>query len=293
MLACLLCVVFALTALVLWVRLCSLQKGTDEIAEQVGECLDEDTNSLILLSTRNRHTRRLAAQLNIQRKELRRLRRRYEAGDRELKEAVTNVSHDLRTPLTAICGYLELLEWEDISPEARRYLTLIGNRAEAMRQLTEELFRYSVTALGRERLTPEPVDLNGALEEAVSGFYAALTARHIEPVVSLPENRVIRLLDRGALGRVLANLLSNALKYSGGDLYVGLDEEGTVTFSNTAPQLDEITVGRLFDRFFTVEAGCRGTGLGLSIAKTLVEEMGGRMSARYDKGRLVIELIFS
>ena len=275
MLPWLLCALLLAAVLALVFRLRLLQKALDDIAAQLGDRLSSDTNSPIFLPTRDPHARGLAAELNVQLKELRRQRLRYENGDRELKEAVANVSHDLRTPLTAICGYLELLERGDNPPEQARYLALMADRAEAMRQLTGEL-----------------LDLNAAVEEAVASFYGALVEGGITPSVSLPEGRVVRKLDRSALSRVLGNLLANALKYSGGDLDVVLAPDGAITLSNAAPGLDEVQVGRLFDRFYTVEAGRGSTGLGLSIARTLTERMGGAITARYAAGRLSVSLQF-
>ncbi len=292
MLPWLLCGILAVIVLVLCVRLHLLQTSLDEIGRQLRERLASDTNNPIFLSSRDPHVRKLAAELNVQLKELRRQRLRCENGDRELKEAVTNISHDLRTPLTAICGYLELLEKADKSPELERYLALIGDRAQAMKHLSEELLRYSVAAGGEEDPQLEPVDLNAAVEEAVASFYGALVEGGITPTVSFPEERVVRNLDRAALSRVLGNLLNNALKYSGGDLDVALDADGTITLSNAAPGLDEVQVGRLFDRFYTVEAARHSTGLGLSIAKALTERMGGTVSAQYRDGHLIIRLCF-
>ncbi len=103
---------------------------------------------------------------------------------------------------------------------------------------------------------------------------------------------MVRNLNRAALSRILGNLLTNALKYSGGDLDVTLDGDGTITLSNAAPGLDEVQVGRLFDRFYTVETGRHSTGLGLSIARALTERMGGTIAARYEDGRLRVELRF-
>ncbi len=107
----------------------------------------------------------------------------------------------------------------------------------------------------------------------------------------MPEKPVVRTLDRSALSRVFSNLLTNAVKYSDGDLDITLFETGEITFANTAPGLDEVQVGRLFDRFYTVEAARKSTGLGLAIARTLIEQMGGAIAARYEEGRLVIHII--
>lgn len=287
-----LCAILALAAVLLGIKCILLRRSFDAIRAQFQDRLTSDTNNLIFLPSRDRRARRLAAEINAQLRLLRRQRRRYLDGDRELKEAVTNISHDLRTPLTAIRGYVELMEREELSPDAARYLGYIRDRAQALTQLTEELFRYSVVLSTQGSLSPEPVSLNAALEEALAGCYAPLTQRGIVPDIRIPEEPVIRQLDRTALARVLGNLMSNALKYSGGDLSVELEADGTITLANAAPDLDEVRVGRLFHRFFTVSSARDSTGLGLSIAKALTEEMGGRIDARWARGRLAITLRF-
>ena len=289
MLPWLLCLVLLIIALALLVKVRLLQKSMDEIADELGERLSTDTNVLISISGRDKHARKLADDLNRQLRLLRDQRRRFQSGDRELKEAVTNISHDLRTPLTAICGYLDLLEREDNPPGTERYLALIANRAEAMKQLTEELFRYSVI-MSAEGMELEPVDMVSVLEESVAGFYGPLKERGIEPVIDLPGEPVIRPLDKGLLSRIFGNILSNALKYSAGNLKITMRPSGEVSFSNSAPDLDDVQVGRLFDRFFTVEAARGSTGLGLAIAKTLVERMGGTIAAEYRSEVLTIRV---
>lgn len=292
MLPWLLCGVFAAVILAQRMKIRALQRGLDEIAAQLGERLEEDTNNLLFLSTRDRHVRHLAAELNVHLRLLRRQRRQYLSGDKALKDAVTNISHDLRTPLTAIYGYLQLLEREDLPENAARYLAFIGERVQALKQLTEELFRYSVVLSTAEDLHLEEVCLNGALEEAVAAFYAALMERGIVPSIEMPEKRVNRQLDKAALSRIFSNILSNALKYSSGDLHIALLESGEVLFENTAEGLDEVQVGRLFDRFFSVAAAQESTGLGLAIARALAERMGGTAAARYDGGKLCVSVCF-
>ena len=282
----LLLIIFVLLAKVYFLR-----KSAQEISEAFRDRLTADTNTLIDISTRDPYMRQLAADINMQLRLLRKQRHKYLTGDRELKEAVTNISHDLRTPLTAICGYLDLLDKEDKSENTSRYLSLIGNRVEAMKQLTEELFRYSVI-LSTGDLVLEPVCVNGVLEESIAAFYGALTSRDIQPEIHITENRIERQLNREALGRVFSNILNNALKYSDGDLAITLRDEGDIIFSNTASGLNEVQVGKLFDRFFTVEAARNSNGLGLSIAKTLVEQMGGFILAELENKKLNIRIQF-
>ena len=287
-----LCALLAIAVLLLLWKLWLLRRSAEELRRGVQERLETDTNTLLSIPSRDGAMCRLAAGLNVQLRQLRRERQQYQNGDRDLKEAVTNVSHDLRTPLTAICGYLELLEKGDNTPRQARYLSLIAGRAQAMRRLIEELLRCTVAASLEDGLSPEAVDLNGAVEEAVAALYGAFIEAGIVPRVSLPPERVARSLDRAALSRVLGNLLANALKYSPGDLDVVLSPDGAITLSNAAPALDEVQVGRLFDRFYTVETGRGSTGLGLSIARSLTERMGGTISARYGVGRLWVEVRF-
>ena len=286
------CAVFALLSAVLAVRLSSVRRAVDEIRLGFWDRLEHDTNTLVDVTCRDRAVVNLASDINRQLKLLRQERRRYERGDLELKEAVTNISHDLRTPLTAICGYLDLMEREPLSEDARRYSAMIRGRTDAMRQMTEELFQYSVLTTGERRGNLELVSINSMLEGSLAAYYGAITARGIKPDIRMPEEDVKRLSDKKLLARIFENVLSNAVKYSGGDLSVSLDRKGTILFSNSAPFMDTVSVGRLFDRFYTVENGRSSTGLGLSIARALTERLGGTVSAELSGGRLTIILRF-
>ena len=114
----------------------------------------------------------------------------------------------------------------------------------------------------------------------------------IRPQIDLPEIPVWRELDTSALGRIFSNIISNALKYSDGDLSVCMNEDGRIVFSNGAEALNPLIVGKLFDRFYTVEVSRSSTGLGLSIAKLLTERMGGLIKADYSDKRLFITVQF-
>lgn len=278
----------------LGVKVYLLRKSAREIRESLADRLTADTNRVIAISGRDRRMCELADDINIQLRLLREQRRRYVQGDYELKQAVTNLSHDLRTPLTAISGYLDLLEREEKSPTVDRYLGVIAERTQTMKKLTEELFQYSIilSAEGERYARRDPVDLSAALEESLAAFYGVLTEKGIEPHVALPGASVVRELNRDALMRVFSNILNNAAKYSGGDLAVTLTPAGEIRFANSAPSLDAVRAEQLFDRFYTVESGQDSTGLGLSIARTLVQQMGGSISTAYQDGRLTIRVDF-
>ncbi len=277
---------------VLILKICLLQKSADEICCAFNEKLENDTNTLINISCRDRHMRRLANDINKELKKLRADRRKFQQGDLELKEAVTNISHDLRTPLTAICGYLALLENEEKSPAAEEYIKIISQRAQVLKQLTTELFRYSVITSTFNSDTPEKLEMNNVLEESIAAHYALICQNHIVPDISITEKKIVCNLNKNALLRIFQNIISNAVKYSDGDLKIKLKDDGEIIFSNHAEKLDEVQVGRLFDRFYTVQTADKSTGLGLSIAKMLTQQMKGSITADYSDCSLNIRIKF-
>ena len=284
-----LCWVLIAALLLLTVKLFLIKKSAGEISEKLEEKLNGHTNTLIDISSVDKDMRRLAAALNVQLEQLKKQRLVYLQGDKELKNAITNISHDLRTPLTAVCGYLDLLGREDLNKTSKEYLARIYDRTEAMKRLTEELFKYSVSVSEKEPVL-ERVCIDDALEESIASFYGAVCERGITPVIDLTEKRVERITDKTALSRIFSNIISNAIKYSSGDLFITMTDEGEIFFKNSADNLDKISVGRLFDRFYTVEDGSSSTGLGLSIAKALCRRLGGEISADKEEEMLVIKI---
>lgn len=288
----LLSAVLLLAVIVLAAKVLLMKKSAKEIERSLGEKLESETNTLISISSADKDMRNLAKSLNNELRSLREERHKYILGNTEIKKAITDISHDLRTPLTSICGYLDLLSREEHTKNSERYLSVIGERTNSMRNLTEELFKYSVAASTEDELNFENVSLNDVLEQSLAAIYGVLSKRQIVPKIEIPEKSVERTLDKTALRRVFDNILSNAAKYSDKDLTVRLSPDGTVSFENSAKKLDRIETERLFDRFFTVETANGSTGLGLSIAKLLTEKMGGFVSADYRGGKLSVVVKF-
>lgn len=288
-----LCVILVIAVAVQEIRLHLVHKAAEQIRKQLPEKLHDDTNTTLLLSSRDKQMCRLAEDINEQLRILREQKRRFDMGDWELKNAVSGISHDLRTPLTAISGYLDLLEKTKMGEgeSAERYIRIIRDRTEAMKQLTEELFCYSVITSPEYDTATEPTEVNGVLEESIAAFYAALQKKGITPKLEITSERVVRNINRAALLRVFSNLFQNAIKYSDGDLEIVMTDAGEITFSNMALGLSEVQVERFFDRFYTVENARKSTGLGLSIAKALLGQMGGEITAKYSKGRLYVSIL--
>ncbi len=285
--AILIIIIFALI-----VKIIHMQKGIDDINKQLNFYLENDTNVLISTASNDKHIKNFANELGKKLKILRKQKLQYMNGDRDIKDAIMNISHDLRTPLTAILGYLDLLKQKDNNPEQTRYLQLIENRASALKKLTEELFCYSLISSEPEQLILSTVNINSVLQECIAGFYAQLDKKATRPKITMPENAVIRNLNSNALSRIFNNIIDNAIKYSDGDLNISLNENGEIIFKNTANSLSEIDVGKLFNRYFTVASAKSSTGIGLAIAKSLTEQMGGKISAELLNGNLLVRVVF-
>lgn len=274
------------------IKIYSLKLSAKELSEGFKKRLEQDSNQPLFISSRDKDMAKLAETINEQLFNLRKEHLRYTRGDRELKTAITNVSHDIRTPLTAICGYLDMISKTDNEDKRSKYISIIKERASLMKQLTEELFHYSMMLSEEDDIEMENVFVNRILAESISSFYPALTEKGIEPKVELTDKRIERKLNQRALSRFFSNLLNNAVKYSDGDLEIKLTDSGRITFSNTSKALRTIDAEQLFDRFFTVETAHNSTGLGLSIARSLVAKMGGTISADYSDSKLTFTIEF-
>jgi len=286
-------VICIIIILILSIKIYLMKKATREIADEYEKRTMLDTNTIIGISTRDKDMKRLANDINRTLEEVRKAYHRYREGDREMKVAVTNISHDLRTPLTAICGYLSFIKKLDKSEEMERYFDIIEDRALYMKKLTEELFEYSVIISSESIAEKEDVWMNRMLEDCIMEHYAVLMEKGIALEVDITEKKIVRAVNETQIERVFSNLISNALKYSDGDLSITMTDEGVITFSNSAKSLDKLHVEKLFDRFYTVESARNSTGLGLSIARKFVEENGGIITAGYGANRLAITIEFS
>ncbi len=287
---CIITVLLLVICLLLGVKVYLMRKSCRDIVSKLDIIMNEDTNNLIAVSSDDRQMMMLAGELNKRLREIRKQQLNFLNGDNQLKDAVTNISHDLRTPLTAIMGYLEMMKDMPKSQKLEEYLEIIMGRATAMKQLTDELFSYSVI-LSSGSMELESMQINKLLEDCVMGFYGAFAQNGIDVKVDMTDKKIMRKVDAQALSRVFSNLMNNALKYSAGDLSITLKEPCEIAFSNTAQELTQTQVEKLFDRFYTVESARKSTGLGLSIARTLVDRMGGTIDAALADGVLTITIV--
>ena len=193
-------ILLLIVVVVLAYKLYTVYASLNVIRKDLAWILEDDTNRQLRLPYEDKTMRRLTEELNLELRKLRRERIKYERGNVELKNAVSSISHDLRTPLTAIIGYTELLQEKERTPEETRYLDIIRKRCESLRRLTEELFSYAIvsTITGEEEQNEQEtqnVDIRSVLELCVAGFYQDLKKRKIEPLITLPDVPVMKVLN--------------------------------------------------------------------------------------------------
>lgn len=205
--------------------------------------------------------------------------------EQAIRQQISNISHDLRTPLTSILGYLQLLEGDALTPEERReYLRIVQGRAKSLQSLIASFYDLSRLEGGEYPLSRERVDLYHVLSELVAEFYADFESSGFQMTVELEEGLPPVTADPSGVLRVFTNLIRNALEHGQERMSILLYREGNVlvtAFANDAPGLTEEDVEHVFDRFFTADKMRTGqsTGLGLAIVKTLSERMGHTVTA--------------
>lgn len=218
----------------------------------------------------------------------------YQRNDRELRSAIENISHDLRTPLTSIMGYLQLLEDPSATQEERaQYLSVMKNRASALKTLISMFYELSRLQAGEYPLEPEPLDLSPLLCEQLAAYYNDFEDRGLLVSVDVPALLPPVLADPKAVMRIVGNLIQNILRHGVSRVSVRayLESGQVVTaFCNDTHGLSPEDASRIFERFFTADRMRTGqnTGLGLAIVKMLVEQMKGRIEAHMEGQDLYI-----
>ena len=209
----------------------------------------------------------------------------YRRQEQAIRQQIANISHDLRTPLTSILGYLQLLEGEGLTAEERReYLAIVQGRAKALQSMIVSFYDLSRLEGGEYPLSRERVDLYHVLSQLVAEFYNDFEGSGFDMTVELQESLPSVTADPAGVLRVFTNLIRNALEHGRSRMSILLYQEGdevVSVFANDAPGLTPEDVEHVFDRFFTADKMRTGqsTGLGLAIVKALVERMGHTVSA--------------
>lgn len=287
----LLTIFIIIISLYLSIKLIILNKTIKEIENKLPFILNNNTNQLITISSNNKNLKKLVNNLNKDLKYLRKLKLEYINGNQNLVNVITNMTHDIRTPLTAIRGYLDLIETNNLNKKQKEYIKYINAKVNDLTILTEELFDYS--KISNNSLDKENVCLNDELENIIASFYDLFKEKGINPSITITNKKIIRYINKLSFNRIIDNIIMNALKYSDEYINIKLDDNGIITFKNKTTILDRISVAKIFDRFFTVENANKSSGIGLSIARKLVELNNGKITAKLRNNELVITIVFN
>lgn len=216
--------------------------------------------------------------------------------EEEIRRSIANVSHDLRTPLTSIIGYIQMIKKGNLSKEKQiEYIDIAERRAKDLQNLLSDFFELSVIESPDYYIELEEININNILCEVIASFYNSFIDKNISPKIDLPKENIMVIGNEAAIKRVLENLIINIVKHSKEDVYISLKKENDKAVVTTINKCDNITEGNIeliFNRFYkkdTARTNKNGsTGLGLSISKSLMEKMNGEIYAEVHKDLLHI-----
>lgn len=223
---------------------------------------------------------------------------KYMRREKEIRKEIENISHDLRTPLTSILGYLEILESKDINEkEKEKCLEIIKRRSNGLYNLVEVFYDVSRLEVNEYKLLIEKIDINKEIREYILLFYNDFENNNIDVEIDLLNEEIFVQVDKNALERVFMNLLQNVIKYANYKFKISLIREDNIVkiiLLNDANSLDENDVEHLFDRFYTKDfsRSNASSGLGLTVVKLLIEKMDGEIEASLDNGVLCFCITF-
>ncbi|KAJ49118.1 signal transduction histidine kinase [Clostridium tetanomorphum] len=269
------------------------------LINQLTDINENKTHSKLTIGLLNKKIEKLTLKIN----EIIQLKKQSEGSkiklERDLRKTIANISHDLRTPLTSIIGYIQFLKLDNISEaEKNEYVVIAEKRAKSLENLLNDFYELSLIESMDYELQSEKININRIVEEVVLGKYADFMNKGINPTVEIPKENVYILGDAKAFERIIENLLGNTVKYAKDRVSISLQVEKNKTFIKVSNNVDNISkedVQKVFDRFYMADKtrNGKGTGLGLSIAKGLIEKMNGQISAslKGDEFTIIMEVL--
>ena len=272
-------------------KIITINISLKEIDNKLNIILNNNTNNLITISTNNKIIKNITNNLNNNLSNLRKQKLEYLNGNKAIRNSITDISHDLRTPLTSLKGYIDLIKKEKSNNKQKEYLLIIDERVDKLIELTNKFFDYS--KIIDNNINKESICLNDILEETIISSYSLFKKNNITPNINICSNKIYKYLDRNMLIRTIENIISNSIKYTENNININLSSNGKISISNKTNKLDRTSIGKLFDRYYTVENAKDNSGIGLSIAKHLVEFNNGNIKAIYKKKILTVEIDFN
>lgn len=261
-------------------------------------CKNTDTNRKLILSSPDKNLEELLVEINNYLEDAQIQRIRYIKRDGEIRKEIENISHDLRTPLTSIRGYLDLINDETSTEEEKKeYIEIVEKRSKVLQNLIQSFYDLSRLENNDYNMNMENIDINKKLRDYVLTFYNDFESKHINVEIDLPKKPVYVKVDNNAIERIFSNLIQNAIKYSKSSFYIYLNnnhENVIIEFKNDIQDINKEDTALLFNRFYMKDSSrCDGSsGLGLTVTKLLVELMNGEIEVELDEDWIIFRVKF-
>lgn len=284
--------------LVFVIRLIMMKKQIKNIKEQLEYTKDFSYNKQIQITLIDRNLTELTTAFNKNLDFQKSLKLKHEMTEKQLKQSISDIAHDLRTPLTVIKGNLQLLEQSGgLTDSQKEYIKICTDKANLLREMIDDFFEISVLESDTDEIPVKNINATNLLMQFILDHEALIREKELTPEIRLPEKTVTLKGDEAFILRMLSNLLNNILKYGRNEFEIGLSEDDdsvVIYFANEVLKGTDIDVDRLFDRTYRADGARKegSAGLGLYIVKVLAEKQGGSVRARLDDRKLFIELEF-
>lgn len=267
------------------------------VTKQLEEIINiKDTNQLLTVLARQKDILTLVDILNNHLNENRHSMIQIKRLNKNFRDSITNISHDLRTPLTTAGGYVQMLQGDVTKEERQEYLSIVLERQNTVKKLLEQLFEYVRIESGEIVYESVKVDAKAIFIDVLAMYYNDFFEKGLEPTVIIPSKPCIINGDEQGLKRIFSNILFNAITHGSGDYHFEIEEsdEYIFKFSNRSEYMEEEDLNYIFDRFYTKDKSRnkKTTGLGLSIAKEIVKQLDGKINAYYNDGIFLITVSF-
>ena len=288
-----LAVIIILQSIIIW----KYQRQVKDICRQLAFLMKHDSNMLIHrefgLGGIGMLSDRLNDLLELRRKE----KRYYQEKETLIADTYTNLSHDIRTPLTSLDGYFQLMEACENVEEQRRYLNIIHERIHSLNEMLEELFMFTKLKNESYRLELTSCCINRILKETVFSYYDDWVRREIQPDIQITEEQLYIDGNKQGLSRIIQNVIKNGLDHGEKKIRIVLKREqnqAVLRISNQVIASEQIDIEHVFDRFYKADAARSktSTGLGLSIAREFVRRMNGEIGAKIEENEFIVEMSF-
>ncbi|HCL4446872.1 TPA: HAMP domain-containing histidine kinase [Clostridium botulinum] len=278
-------------SIVMCIKLFSYKRQIRDITGQIKEFKERKTNRKINTQIADKDIEELVCEVNEYLELYKRNEEEKIVFENTLKQGIANMSHDLRTPLTSIIGYLKLLENYEI--DKKEALDILKNKTNKLNILINDFFELASIESEDYELDMIKVNLTNIVRDEILSLYEAFQDKGLKPKINILDKPIFIMSDKDSLERIIDNLLSNTLKYAEKDIEINLEESNDkviLKISNICTSIDEKDVLYMFDRFYMADKVRKGqgTGLGLSIVKSLMEKMDGIITSKFEQNRVSI-----